>query len=280
MTNLQEWQRRMHAQLATVSDQPAQEARWLMAQSLGLRPAELLVNAHQVLSSDQEYALQKRLEERLRGVPLAYCLGEWSFYGLDLEVNAAVLIPRPDSELLIHLALAETAGDNTLQILDLGTGSGALALAMAVARPQARVFAVEQSPEALAVARRNGEKLGAKVEWLEGDWFTPLDPTLRFDLIVSNPPYLASADPHLPELQHEPLAALVAGPSGLECLESIIQGAGKHLHPGGQIFLEHGWEQGAAVRKLLHAQEFAQVQTHADIAGRERVTTARSPNHA
>ena len=270
----------MSAQLATVSDQPAQEARWLMARSLGLRPAELLVNAHQFLSSDQKNGLKKRLDERLRGVPLAYCLGEWSFYGLDLEVNTAVLIPRPDSELLIHLALAETAGDNNLQILDLGTGSGALALAMAVARPQARVFAVEQSPEALAVARRNGEKLGAKVEWLEGDWFTPLDPTLRFDLIVSNPPYLASADPHLPELQHEPLAALVAGPSGLECLESIIQGAGKHLHPGGQIFLEHGWEQGAAVRKLLHAQEFQQAQTHADIAGRERVTTARSPNHA
>ncbi|MBN2678611.1 peptide chain release factor N(5)-glutamine methyltransferase [Acidithiobacillus montserratensis] len=280
MTSFQEYQRWMSAQLATVSDQPAQEARWLMARSLGLRPAELLVNAHQFLSSDQKNGLQKRLDERLRGVPMAYCLGEWSFYGLDLEVNTAVLIPRPDSELLIHLALAEAAGDNTLQILDLGTGSGALALAMAVARPQARVFAVEQSPEALAVARRNGEKLGAKVEWLEGDWFTPLDPTLRFDLIVSNPPYLASADPHLPELQHEPLAALVAGPSGLECLESIIQGAGKHLHPGGQIFLEHGWEQGAAVRKLLHTLEFQQVQTHADIAGRERVTTAGSPNHA
>lgn len=270
----------MSAQLAAVTDQPAQESRWLMAHSLGLRPVELLVNAHESLGHAEKDRLQNLLDERLRGVPLAYCLGEWSFYGLDLEVNAAVLIPRPDSELLIHLALAEADAGNAQRILDLGTGSGALALALAVAQPQARVFAVERSPEALAVARRNGERLGAKVEWLEGDWFAPLDPALRFDRIVSNPPYLASADPHLPELQHEPLAALVAGPSGLECLESIIQGAAARLHPGGQILLEHGWEQGTAVGSLLLEQGFQQVQTHVDIAGRERVTTARSPDHA
>ncbi|MBU2737610.1 peptide chain release factor N(5)-glutamine methyltransferase [Acidithiobacillus concretivorus] len=281
MISLQDWQRHLAAQLAAVSDQPTQEARWLMTLALGLRSTELLVNPQQVLTPAEKAQLQTLLDQRLSGVPLAYCLGEWSFYGLDLAVNAAVLIPRPDSELLVSLALLESRVEDGLQLLDLGTGSGALALALARERPQARIFAVEQSPEALAVARLNGKRIGVKnIQWLQGDWYAPLNAGLRFDQIISNPPYLASNDPHLPDLQHEPRTALVAGPTGLECLEQIIFGARSRLHPGGRVLLEHGYEQAAAVSKLLQEHGFQQIQTHCDLAGRERVSSARSPEHA
>ncbi len=281
MISLQDWQRHLGAQLAAVSDQPIQEARWLMTHGLGLRSTELLINPQKVLTPTERAQLQTLLDQRLSGVPLAYCLGEWSFYGLDLIVTAAVLIPRPDSELLVSLALMESQVEDDLQLLDLGTGSGALALVLARERPQASVFAVEQSPEALAVARLNGDRIGVKnIQWLQGDWYTPLDPNLRFDQIISNPPYLASNDLHLPDLRHEPRTALVAGPTGLECLEPIIFGARSRLHPGGRILLEHGCEQAAAVRTLLHDHGFQQVQTHCDLAGRERVSSARSPDHA
>lgn len=281
MISLQDWQRHLGSQLAAVSDQPTQEARWLMTHGLGLRSTELLINPQKVLTPTERAQLQTLLDQRLSGVPLAYCLGEWSFYGLDLGVTAAVLIPRPDSELLVSLALAGNQAGDTLQLLDLGTGSGALALVLARERPQASVFAVEQSPEALAIARLNGDRIGVKnIQWLQGDWYAPLNPSLRFDQIISNPPYLASNDPHLPDLQHEPRTALVAGATGLECLEPIIFGARSRLHPGGRILLEHGCEQAAAVHTLLHDHGFQQVQTHCDLAGRERVSSARSPDHA
>lgn len=281
MISLQDWQRHLGAQLAAISDQPIQEARWLMTHGLGLRSTELLINPQKVLTPTERAQLQTLLDQRLSGVPLAYCLGEWSFYGLDLTVTAAVLIPRPDSELLVSLALMESRAEDDLQLLDLGTGSGALALALARERPQARIFAVEQSPEALAVARLNGKRIGVKnIQWLQGDWYAPLNADLRFDQIISNPPYLASNDPHLPDLQHEPRTALVAGPTGLECLEQIIFGARSRLYPGGHILLEHGYEQAAAVSKLLHEHGFQQIQTHFDLAGRERVSSARSPEHA
>ncbi|MBU2810993.1 peptide chain release factor N(5)-glutamine methyltransferase [Acidithiobacillus thiooxidans] len=281
MISLQDWQRHLGAQLAAVSDQPIQEARWLMTHGLGLRSTELLINPQKVLTPTERAQLQTLLDQRLSGAPLAYCLGEWSFYGLDLTVTAAVLIPRPDSELLVSLALMESQVEDDLQLLDLGTGSGALALVLARERPQASVFAVEQSPEALAIARLNGDRIGVKnIQWLQGDWYTPLDPNLRFDQIISNPPYLASNDPHLPDLQHEPRTALVAGATGLECLEPIIIGARSRLRPGGRILLEHGCEQAAAVHTLLHDHGFQKVHTHCDLAGRERVSSARSPDHA
>lgn len=281
MINRRDWQRYLGVELAAVSDQPAQEARWLMTHSLGLSSTELLANPQQVLTPAEKMQLQTLLDKRISGVPLAYCLGEWSFYGLDLVVNEAVLIPRPDSELLVSLVLTGSRSDGSLQLLDLGTGSGALALVLARERPQAKVFAVEQSPEALALARLNSDRSGVKnIQWLQGDWYAPLDPTLLFDAIISNPPYLASDDPHLADLQHEPRTALVAGPTGLECLEHIILGAHSRLRPGGRILLEHGYEQAAAVSRLLHEHGFQQIQTHCDLAGRERVSSARSPDHA
>lgn len=273
--HLRIWQRYLREQLRAISDQPEQEARWLIAATLNLDPAAQLCAQDSAVSATDAQQLQQLLAQRLDGLPLAYCLREWSFYGHDLEVDASVLIPRPDTELLVSLALDGTDPNDALQILDLGTGSGAIALTLSLARPRATVFAVERSPAALQLARRNAAKLGASVQWREGDWYAALEQGLAFDQIVSNPPYLASHDPHLPDLRHEPQEALVAGPTGLECLDRIITGAWPRLRPGGRIMLEHGVEQGAAVRTLLQNAGLGQVETHKDIAGRERVSGAK-----
>ncbi len=275
MNNLRDWQHFLREQLRAVADQPEQETRWLLTAAMHLSPTALLADADRILTDSEQSLLRRLLDARRSGVPLAYCLGEWSFFGFDLAVSPAVLIPRSDSELLVNLALEGTHCEDSLQILDLGTGSGALALALALERPRSRIFAVERSEEALTLARHNGKKLRAPVEWLQGDWFAPLDPAQVFDLILSNPPYLASDDCHLPDLQHEPREALVAGPTGLECFETIISEARTRLRPGGRILLEHGFEQGAAVRRLLCQSGFQQVQTHVDLGGRDRVSSAR-----
>ncbi|WP_291520690.1 peptide chain release factor N(5)-glutamine methyltransferase [Acidithiobacillus sp.] len=271
--SLRDWQHDLREQLRVLTDQPEQEARWLLAAALGLEGAALLRNALRPISSEEEARISALLTQRRAGVPLAYCLGEWSFYGLDLCVAPAVLIPRPDTETLVTLALEELAEEGASRVLDLGTGSGAVALAIALARPQAEVWAVERSPAALQVARANGALLAPQVHWLEGDWYAPLDSTLRFDRIVANPPYLADNDPHLPDLRHEPWDALVAGPRGLECLERIIAGAHERLSLHGMLLLEHGPDQGKAVRSLLTNAGFSAVRTCCDLAGRERVSS-------
>ena len=270
---LRDWQYHLRERLRAVSDQPEQEARWLLAAALGLDAAALLRNALLPIPADQGERVAALLVRRLAGVPLAYCLGEWSFYGLDLRVSPEVLIPRPDTEMLVTQALEGLAEESAVRVLDLGTGSGAIALAIAQARPQTEVWAVEHSPAALQMARANGALLALQVYWLEGDWYAPLDDALRFDRIVANPPYLADDDPHLPDLHHEPRDALVAGPSGLECLERIIAGAYERLSTSGMLLLEHGPDQGAAVRRLLGNAGFCAVRTRCDLAGRERVSS-------
>lgn len=207
---------------------------------------------------------------RRAGEPVAYILGRREFYSLELSVNPAVLIPRPETELLVDLALERRPAC----VLDLGTGSGAVALAVKRHLPGARVVAVESSAAALAVARRNAVKLNLEVEFRHGRWFEPVAGE-RFDLVVSNPPYVAEGDPHLPGLRHEPVAALVSGPDGLEAIREITSAAGLFLEPGGWLLLEHGQGQDAAVRGLLERAGLDSVRTWPDLAGVGRVTGGR-----
>jgi release factor glutamine methyltransferase len=197
--------------------------------------------------------------------PVAYLTGQKGFYGLNLQVDARVLDPRPDTETLVDWALERLAGHPAPRVLDLGTGSGAIALALAHARPDATVLAVDASADALAVARANAERLRLPVQFAQSDWFSAVPGP--FDLIVSNPPYIAERDPHLPALRHEPLAALVAGADGLRDLRAIAAAAPTHLVPGGWLLLEHGWDQAEAVQTLLRTQGFEEVQTRNDLAG-------------
>lgn len=198
---------------------------------------------------------------------MAYILGRREFYGLEFSVNPAVLIPRPETELLVDLALERRPAS----VLDLGTGSGAVALAIKRHLPGARVVAVESSAAALVVARRNAVKLNLEVEFRHGRWFEPVAGE-RFDLIASNPPYVAEGDPHLPGLQHEPAVALVSGPDGLEAIREIASAAGLFLEPGGWLLLEHGAGQHLAVRSLLEKARLESVGTWPDLAGIGRVS--------
>jgi release factor glutamine methyltransferase len=213
------------------------------------------------------------LTRRLAGEPVAYLTGIREFYGRPFEVSPAVLIPRPDTELLVEQALARLAVDAAADVLDLGTGSGCIAITLALERPRARVTAVDRSAAALAIAERNADKLDARVELLPSDWFDALGGR-RFDLIVSNPPYVAAADPHLArgDVRFEPLSALAAGPDGLDDLTRLIGGARAHLRPGGTLLLEHGYDQADAVQGLLRANGIGRPQSWADLAGILRVS--------
>lgn len=216
---------------------------------------------------DAFLALARR---RRAGEPVAYILGRREFYSLDLAVDPAVLIPRPETELLVDLALERGAAT----VLDLGTGSGAVALAIKRHLPAARVVAVEASAAALAVARRNAAKLGLDVDFRHGRWFEPVAGE-RFELVVSNPPYVAEGDPHLADLSFEPVQALVSGPDGLEAIREITSAAGLFLAPGGWLLLEHGAGQELAVRSLLEQAGLESVRTWPDLAGIGRASGGR-----
>jgi release factor glutamine methyltransferase len=209
------------------------------------------------------------------GEPLAHLTGWQPFHGLLLQVSPATLIPRPDTETLVDWALellAVLPGEPT--VADLGTGSGAIALAIKAACPRARVTGVDFSAGALAVARGNGERLGLAVDWRLGSWFEPLAGQ-RFELVVSNPPYIAGDDPHLPALHHEPITALTPGGDGLADLQALIDAAPQHLTPGGWLLLEHGWDQAAAVAQRLAARGYARQDLRRDLAGRARASGGR-----
>ena len=253
------------------------DAQLLLADLLGQPRSWLLAHDDVLLNTAQSHTLLQQLTRRATGEPLAYVLGHAEFRGLRLQVSPAVLVPRPETEVLVEWALEHLPADTAVDVLDLGTGSGAIALALKQARPRARLCASDASTEALAVARANGQHHGLDVEWLPGDWWAPLAGR-RFALVVCNPPYVAGDDPHLGALGHEPRDALTPGGDGLTALRDIVAGAPAHLRPGGWLLLEHGHDQAGAVQALLVAAGFAPSETRADLAGLPRCTGARWPN--
>ncbi|OYW24328.1 MAG: protein-(glutamine-N5) methyltransferase, release factor-specific, partial [Hydrogenophilales bacterium 12-63-5] len=218
-------------------------------------------------------AFRPLLARRLSGLPIAYLVGSREFFGRPFRVSSDVLIPRPDTERLVELALARIPPNQAYDVLDLGTGSGCIAITVALERPLARVTAVDRSPSALTVAQRNAECLDARVEFLTSDWFSALEGR-RFDLIVGNPPYIAAADPHLAQgdVRFEPLCALAAGRDGLDDLRHLTAAACSHLKLGGTLLLEHGYDQAEAVRRLLQQNGIGAPQSWHDLSGILRVS--------
>jgi release factor glutamine methyltransferase len=245
----------------------AREARLLLAEAAGFSQSSIIAFPERALSLEVENTFLNYIEKRKRGEPVAYIVGHKEFYGLDLAVNPAVLIPRPETELLVELALQ---GDFS-SAADLGTGSGAIALALKQHRPSARVIAIEASAAALEVAKRNAVRLGLDVGFRHGRWFEPLGGEL-FDVIVANPPYVAEGDPHLAALRFEPREALVAGSDGLRAIGDIVRQAPAFLARGGRLLLEHGIGQEKAVCALLASAGLEDIATWPDLAGIPRVS--------
>ena len=248
----------------------AREARLLLAAATGFSAASVLAYPERELPAHAHERFLGYVERRSKGEPVAYILGRKEFYGLQLSVNPAVLVPRPETELLVDLALQR----DFASVVDLGTGSGAIALALKRHRPSARVVAVEASAAALVVARKNASALDLDIEFIHGRWLEALAAE-RFDLIVSNPPYVAAGDPHLAALAFEPAGALVSGPDGLEAIRQIAGAAPAHLVPGGWLLLEHGMGQDSGVRALLEREGLEEVTTWPDLAGIPRVSGGR-----
>ena len=250
------------------------EARLILASFSGLSRASLAAHPECELSEAVYGLFANAVSRRRIGEPIAYLLGEREFYNLKLSVTADVLIPRPETELLVDFALQFLPPNGAL--LDLGTGSGAIALAVKLERPDARVTAVEQSPTALAVARGNSSRHQLEIEFLQGDWFAPLH-ARRFDLVVSNPPYIAEGDRHLSEgdVRFEPRAALVGGADGLAEIRKIVALAPGHLYPAGWIAIEHGQGQDSEVRNLLVSAGLDSVSSRPDLAGIARITVGQ-----
>jgi len=246
----------------------AREARLLLAEVCGFSQASLAASPEQEIPFEVENAFHEFIERRIKGEPVAYILGRKEFYGLDLSVNPSVLIPRPETELLVDLALERSAPS----VLDLGTGSGAIALAIKHQRPASRVVAVESDLSALLTAKRNAAKLNLDVEFRHGRWFGPVAAGERFGLIVSNPPYIAIGDRHLGALRFEPAGALVGGPDGLDSIRDIARLAPEYLAPGAWLLLEHGHDQDVSVRSLLATAGLESVTTWPDLAGIARVS--------
>jgi release factor glutamine methyltransferase len=260
-------------QLAASSASPRLDAELLLAHVLGVERGRLAA-LEAPLAAPAAAAFAALVARRAGGEPIAYLIGRREFWTLTLEVGPGVLVPRPDTELLVEIALERLKARPAPAVLDLGAGSGAIGLAIAAERADARVDLVEGSAAALAFAERNRARLGlGNARLLHGDWFGAVA-GLRYDLIAANPPYLAADDPHLgtAELKHEPAIALVAGPSGLEALAAIAAGAAAHLAADGVVVLEHGATQGADVRALLARAGFEAVATRRDLAGHERAT--------
>lgn len=255
---------------------PASEARLLLGHVLERSAAWLVAHDDEALDEDALLAFASLVVRRAGGEPVAYLLGYREFFGRRFAVGPAVLIPRPETELLVELALARVGAGSTATILDLGTGSGCIAITLALELPRARVTAVDSSSAALEVAAENALALGASLRLVQGDWFAGLAGE-RFDLIVSNPPYVAAADPHLAggDLRHEPLQALASGSDGLDAIRLITSRARRHLLPSGSLLIEHGYDQADEVRRLMDRAGFSDITAHPDLAGVLRVTAGK-----
>jgi len=267
----------LRGRLGAASPTPALDAEVLVAHVLGASRSAIAAKPERPLAPEEMLALEALVRRRLEGEPVAYLMGRREFWSLELEVTPDVLVPRPETELVVERALAAIASRERPSVLDLGTGSGAIASAIARERPDADVTATDVSAAALAVAARNAARLALpNLRLLEGSWFGPVSDS-RFDLVASNPPYVAAGDPALAALAHEPAGALVGGTEGLDALSAIAAAAREHLEPGGTLVLEHGAAQGPAVRALLESAGLVAVGTRRDLAGHERVTEGKRP---
>lgn len=251
------------------------ETRILLTHALQLSRVQLITQSDRVLSAHEAERIASLFRRRLGGEPVAYITGEREFYGLSLHITPDVLIPRPETELLVELALQHLPPNG--RILDMGTGSGAIPVAIAHSRPDAIVTALDVSSNALAVAQRNAARHGVTIQFLQSDWYAALAHQ-QFDIIVANPPYIEVGDVHLSQgdLRFEPVDALTDHADGLSALRIIIAGAPRYLADGGWLLMEHGYDQAAAVRTMLAGQGFGAVQSWADLAGIERVTGGQS----
>ena len=268
---------RLKASLALDLNTARIEVQCLLQAILQVNRAWLFTHPEQPLNTGQHAQYMALFERRLNGEPIAYILGEREFFGLKLKVTPDTLIPRPETELLVELALQRIPLCEPFRVLDMGTGSGAVALAVAHARPAAQVMACDASRAALEVARGNAQRLGiANVAFVQSDWFAALG-AQRFGLIMSNPPYIAADDPHLQQgdVRFEPLSALVSGEDGLRDIRYIVARAPAHLQSGGWLLLEHGYTQATQVRELLRQYGFGEVFSVPDLAGIERVSGGR-----
>jgi release factor glutamine methyltransferase len=264
----------MQARETLRGEEAVREAEILVANALGRDRAWLFAHSDDAVADAQVDAAMALAKRRSAGEPIAYLSGHREFWSLDLRVTPDVLIPREDSELLVRVALRHCPQSENVDIADLGTGSGAIALAISHERPQARVVAVDSSAAAIEVARGNAERLRiGNVEFVRSDWFAELNGR-RFDAIVSNPPYVASDDPHLSagDLRFEPAQALISGADGLDAIRRIARDAPAHLRDGGMLAVEHGFEQADAVRELLRQSGFVEIYTERDLGGRDRVS--------
>ncbi|CAM4456643.1 MAG: Release factor glutamine methyltransferase [Legionellaceae bacterium] len=269
---LQEMLKEMTNQLVTYSELPRLEAEILMAYLLKVEKSYLFTHSKQLLSSEMVENLNALIKRRQKGEPIAYLIGSKEFWSLSLNVNSHVLIPRPETELLVELALHLLPENESLSIVDLGTGSGAIAIALAAERPHWKILAIDKSLEALEIAKNNAQELQCNnIEFIASHWYEKL-PLKKYAAIISNPPYIALSDPHLENLFYEPQSALVSGEIGDEDLEKIIINAEKYLLSNGLLLLEHGYNQALNVRNKLYNAGFQKIETRKDLAGIERVT--------
>ncbi len=267
------------ARLTNHTDSPRADATVLLCDCLGVDHSVLITHSDRALDPVQNSRFRRACERRAQGEPVAYITGRRAFWNFELDVNPHTLIPRPDTETLVEQALSHLPQSAPLRVLDLGTGSGAVAIALASERPACVVTATDISADTLRVAQRNAERVGVKIVFKESDWFNGLSSVsdAPFDIIVSNPPYIAQGDPHLDrgDLRAEPQRALVAGPDGLADIRTLIQQAQAWLVPAGVLLLEHGFDQAEAVTAMMTAQGLTSVCTVRDLGDNPRVTFGR-----
>lgn len=257
------------------ADDAAIDARLLLGHLLQKSSAWLATWPEQTVANTIAEQYQQLLGQRQIGTPTAYLLGEWDFMDFTVQVGPGVLVPRPDTELLVELAAERIPTQANWQLLDLGTGTGAIAIALARLRPHCNVVAVEQSQTALDIAQNNIDKLAPTIQLHWGSWFEPIASSQQFEIIVSNPPYIGDQEPELAQLIEEPLEALVAANDGLADLTNIIAGATQHLKKAGWLLVEHGYQQGPACRDLFNNAGYSDIETVNDLAGKPRVTLGR-----